>query len=236
MDAAYFFLEAIHARRAFRHHRPDTVFREPTRVDAQLPQERQNRRGHAAVAFEFDDHRIGKFLFATRFVVDESQSEINGQAFRFLEVHERDAMEAVADGGVYLVEGEVSMFLEELLALTLLQHRFERFDLDALFVGAAVVVFFLDFEEGVAAVDVSANAHFHSGPRIALMGLKHRAHGVVEVGGGVGAKGNVIDALCVIVSVGHLEQLGEFIEIGNKLRVRTLHEAYGLHFVDRDGR
>lgn len=163
--------------------------------------------------------------------------EIDGEPFGLVEVDERDAVEAIPDGGFEFVKVPSGSLFEEILSKVLFHDGLERGHFHAFLVGLPVVVFFLHFEEGFVRGDVGSHPDFRAGEVSGLVLPIHRLPFLlVPVGGGVGADSMSVNFLREIVSTNPLKEFDECGEICEIFAVRPFHQPDGRHIVQRDGR
>ena len=118
-------LKPVHAQGMVCHRSADAVFAEAGGLDAQLPQQGDDGRRHAAVPFEFDDHDVVHGGRGLRFVIEELNIEVNGEPFGLALVDQRDTVETVAHGGREIFKGKSGALFEKLLPRPLADDRIE---------------------------------------------------------------------------------------------------------------
>ena len=129
-----------------RHDGADAVLAESAWLDAQLAEYVEDWAEDVAVALEFyDDERSDVGLLACLHIV-EVDIIVDGQSFCLAIVDERDAVELVAYGWVYVCQTKMYAFLQELFVAAFACYLLAG-HLDALLLRAAVVVLRLYFEE-----------------------------------------------------------------------------------------
>ena len=134
-------------------------------------------------------------------------------------------------------EGVAREFCEKLLAGMFLDHGLERGHSHTLLGGLAVVVLLLYFEEGVVRVEIGAHPHLGARPVPTLMRAEHDVLlGVFPICGLIGAVRVSARILREITAASHLQQFLERFHVGDELRVHSVHQSDGRHFVERDGR
>lgn len=215
----------------------DAVFAEARRLDTQLSQDGKDGRRGTTVTLEFDDHDLVHAAFLTRSVTLETDVEVYGQPLGLVHIDQGDSLEAVAHHGAKVLQVKSSGLIHEVCAFALLFHCIKRRYLNACLGGLAVIVLFLHFEKGEVRLQIGT--HTHLGARL-VSRFMLTEHGVisilVEIGGGITTYPLAVDHLCPVLAVDHLQQTVEGGQIGEVLLVRAVHQAYGLHLIEGDGR
>ena len=98
---------------------------------------------NAPVALEFDDDQVVDRSRLSRFVIQKMDAEINRQALRFGIINQGDALKGILYGGNNVVEGVPRALREEVLAIMVVDNRFNGGNLNAFLAGFAVVVLLL---------------------------------------------------------------------------------------------
>ena len=167
----------------------------------------------------------------------ETQSEVYGEPLRLGIVHQRDAVEAVAECGLDVVEGISRPFHKELLARAVVHDGLHRGHGNAFLVGLSVVVLLFDLEKGVLRVQIGPDAHFRAGSVAAKVRSEHLVpFRPVPVGGLVGTDALAVGLLRVVTALRHTEQFHERGHIGHEFSVRPVHQPDGGHVFERNGR
>ena len=137
------FLKTVDFKIVIRDGRANTILTEATGFDAQLAQYGKDGGVDAPVALEFDDDQVVDRSRLSRFVIQEADAEIDGQALRFGIINQGDAVKSILYGGNNVVEGVPRALREEVLAIMVVDDRFNGGNLNALLAGFAVVVLLL---------------------------------------------------------------------------------------------
>ena len=98
---------------------------------------------NAPVALEFDDDQVVDRSRLSRFVIQEADAEIDGQALRFGIINQGDTVKSILYGGNNVVEGVPRTLREEVFAIMVVDDRFYGGNLNALLAGLSVVVLLL---------------------------------------------------------------------------------------------
>lgn len=191
---------------------------------------------YASVALKFDDHNVVYRSRFPRFMVKEANAKVDCQSLRLGVVYKGNAVERIFHCGDNVTEGVTRSLSEEFLAVFVVDDGLNRWDFNALFAGFSVIVLLLNLKEAVPRVKVGSGSHFCARKVPTMVLAKHFVcHGSVPIDGAIVGDALPIVMLRRIGPNGQLQKLFQFRKIRNKLRVRALHEAYGLHFFQRNG-
>ena len=216
--------------------RTDAILTETAGLDAQLAEQGKDGRVNAPVALEFDNDKVVHRSPFARLMVEKGDAEVDGEALGLGIVDKGYAVEGIFHGGDDVAKGITCALREKFFAVSVGDNRLYGGNFDALLAGLAVVVFLLHFQEAVPRVKVGAGAHFGAGEMLTVVLAKHLvSHGSVPIDGAIPCDALAIVVLRRVTLMRKFEQASEFLYIRNKLRVRALHKAYGLHLFERDG-
>lgn len=234
--AVHALFEAVDFEVAVCYCRADAILTEAAGLDAQLAEQGKDGRVNAPVALEFDNDKVVHRSRFARLMIEKVDAKVNGEALGLGIIDKGYAVEGIFYRGDDVAKGVARALGEKFFAVSVGDNRLYGGNLDALLAGLAVVVFLLHFQETVPRVKVSAGTHFGAGKMLAVVLAKHLVrHGRVPVDGAITCDALAIVVLRRITLMRELEQGKEFLYICNKLRVRALHKAYGLHLFERDG-
>ncbi len=154
----YLLLEIVLSESRIGQGASNAVFTESTWMDVHAEQEIIHRRIGRTVTLEFDDNQMADVCIASGFVIVEMHTQIDGQSFRESFVYEGNSFEPILDMLAELVHLEPGLFGHKINAIRE-RHAIHLGNLDAFLLGASVVVFVLDFEEGVLGVQILSDSY-----------------------------------------------------------------------------
>ena len=173
--------------------------------------------GYIAIAFEFDDDQIGVgLLFAVQHIIP-LQVHIDGQPFGFGLVDQCDAPELGPEVRTDVRPAVPALGVNEgldgdrfVIFSLVLQHAWcigcdvKARHNDAFLVGASLVVFALDFEEGQVAIDILSDAYLLPHELSVVVAKVHIERVGVVIHGVVGSDAFAVDLLGVIIRLSRL--------------------------------
>ena len=234
--AVHALLEAVDFEVAVCDCRTDAILAEAAGLDAQLAEQGEDGRVNTPVALEFDNDKVVHRSRLTRLVIEKVYPKVDGEALGLSVVDKGNAVEGIFYRGDDVAEGVTRALREKFFAKLVVDDCLNRGNLYALLAGLAVVVFLLHLQEAVPRIKVGAGAHFGAGEMLTVVLAKHLvSHGSVPIDGAIPCDALAIVVLRRVTLMRKFEQASEFLYIRNKLRVRALHKAYGLHLFQRDG-
>ena len=227
--------------------RTDAVFGEPVRMDAQLEQLGQNRRGFQTVTLQLDDHDVAHSARLVSSYVVETQVGVDGQPFSLALIHEGDAVETVLKlfcqrlRGIAQVGAQKIIVGHELLILSLEADRMigilgvETFHRHPFLLGPPVIVLGLYLQKVKTSIDIGTDTQLLAHKMSCLVYIIHITVGGVEIESVVRGDAQSTRLLHEIVFARQLEQLSEHRHRRDELRVDAIHQPDFFHVLQRDG-
>ena len=170
-------------------------------------------------------------MFAALQIV-EAQAAVDGEPLGLALVDEGDAREVIVERGHQRIDVVAQVFAEELALRLVAQVHIAH--LDALFLRPPVVVLGLHLHKLEAGDAVGAEAYLLTVRVAVLVGRVHIELPGVEIRGVVLQVASAVDVLHIVVLLGHLQKPFEFLEIGHKLGIRTIHQFHAAHLLQCD--